>query len=69
MRIHTMLRMGLDSKYPWNRPFIDCLVPWQVFIVYCSVSMTGFGLLLCLGVPGFQMSWEGFDWMKTSVSK
>lgn len=74
MRTHTMLRMDLYRSLqivpdPWNRPFIDFLVPWQVFIVYCSVSTSGFGLPLCLGVPGYQMSWKGFGWMKTSLSK
>jgi len=69
MRKYTLLHMGLGSKYPWNRPFRDFLVPWWIIRVGFSVSVSGSGLSLCLGVTGYQMSWRALGWLETSVSK
>lgn len=59
---------GFWHQVSLNRPFRDFLVPRWIIRAGFSVSMSGSGLLLHLGVTGYQMFWRGFDWLKTLVS-
>lgn len=59
---------GFCHQVSLNRPFRDCLVPQWIIRADFSVSMSGSGLFLYLGVTGYQMSQRAFGWLKTSVS-